>query len=72
MERRISLVFQWQPFHTGHGAKFWAHVTTKDFVEWKEEEIALAPGEWYDKTAVIPEAPSKRRAALPDVHRQCP
>ncbi|MCX3306357.1 sucrose-6-phosphate hydrolase [Bacillus sp. NEAU-CP5] len=43
------LFFQWQPFHTGHGAKFWAHVTTKDFVEWKEEEIALAPGEWYDK-----------------------
>ncbi|KXZ16972.1 sucrose-6-phosphate hydrolase [Bacillus nakamurai] len=43
------LFFQWQPFHTGHGAKFWAHVTTRDFVTWEEEDIALAPGEWYDR-----------------------
>ncbi|MEC1752438.1 sucrose-6-phosphate hydrolase [Bacillus mojavensis] len=43
------LFFQWQPFQTGHGAKFWGHYTTCDFVSWKREEIALAPSDWFDK-----------------------
>lgn len=43
------LFFQWQPFQTGHGAKFWGHYTTRDFVNWKREEIALAPSDWFDK-----------------------
>ncbi|MED4646537.1 sucrose-6-phosphate hydrolase [Bacillus inaquosorum] len=41
--------FQWQPFQTGHGAKFWGHYTTQDVVNWKREEIALAPSDWFDK-----------------------
>ncbi|MGY3835868.1 sucrose-6-phosphate hydrolase [Bacillus atrophaeus] len=43
------MFFQWQPFHTGHGAKFWGHYSTTDLVNWVWEEIALAPSEWYDK-----------------------
>lgn len=41
--------YQWNPFETGHGAKFWGHYRSSDLISWKEEPIALAPDEWYDK-----------------------
>ncbi|MGP1909473.1 glycoside hydrolase family 32 protein [Metabacillus sp. JX24] len=43
------LFYQWMPFKTGHGAKFWGHYTSQDLVNWKHEPIALAPSEWYEK-----------------------
>lgn len=43
------LFYQWMPFKTGHGAKFWGHYSSKDLVNWKHEEIALTPFEWYEK-----------------------
>ncbi|MFC5711763.1 glycoside hydrolase family 32 protein [Thalassorhabdus alkalitolerans] len=43
------LFYQWMPFKTGHGAKFWGHYSSTDLVHWKEEEIALAPSEWFEK-----------------------
>ncbi|MBB5324067.1 beta-fructofuranosidase [Anoxybacillus tepidamans] len=41
--------YQWMPFKTGHGAKFWGHYTSCDLVHWKLEPVALAPSEWFDK-----------------------
>jgi beta-fructofuranosidase len=41
--------YQWMPFKTGHGAKFWGHYSSPDLVEWTHEKIALAPSEWYEK-----------------------
>ncbi|AZU60773.1 sucrose-6-phosphate hydrolase [Neobacillus mesonae] len=41
--------YQWNPFATTHGAKFWGHYSSVDMVRWKEEPIALAPSEWYEK-----------------------
>ncbi|MEI2664324.1 sucrose-6-phosphate hydrolase [Rossellomorea sp. LJF3] len=41
--------YQWMPFKTGHGAKFWGHYSSNDFVNWTHEEIALTPSEWYEK-----------------------
>ncbi|WP_394233707.1 sucrose-6-phosphate hydrolase [Niallia oryzisoli] len=41
--------YQWNPFETSHGAKFWGHYTSRDLVHWHEEPIALAPSEWYDR-----------------------
>lgn len=41
--------YQWNPFKTAHGAKFWGHYTSTDMVNWQEEPIALAPSEWYDR-----------------------
>ncbi|PLR84876.1 glycoside hydrolase family 32 protein [Bacillus sp. V33-4] len=41
--------YQWNPFDVGHGAKFWGHYTSEDLVHWREEPIALAPSEWYEK-----------------------
>ncbi|MGR3765509.1 glycoside hydrolase family 32 protein [Rossellomorea sp. NS-SX7] len=43
------LYYQWMPFKTGHGAKFWGHYSSTDLVDWTHEEIALTPSEWYEK-----------------------
>ncbi|MBP3040635.1 sucrose-6-phosphate hydrolase [Bacillaceae bacterium Marseille-Q3522] len=41
--------YQWYPFATAHGVKFWFHVTSKDLIHWDKKPIALAPGDWFDK-----------------------
>ncbi|MDA7025313.1 sucrose-6-phosphate hydrolase [Bacillus sp. CLL-7-23] len=43
------LFYQWLPFKTGHGAKFWGHYSSEDLVHWRHEEIALTPSDWFDK-----------------------
>ncbi|MCD8501973.1 MAG: sucrose-6-phosphate hydrolase [Bacillaceae bacterium] len=43
------LFYQWNPFKTAHGAKFWGHYTSADLVTWNHEKIALAPSDWFDK-----------------------
>ncbi|MGG1630141.1 glycoside hydrolase family 32 protein [Rossellomorea sp. NRS-1567] len=43
------LYYQWMPFKTGHGAKFWGHYSSRDLVNWTHEDIALTPAEWYEK-----------------------
>lgn len=42
------LFYQFNPFATNHGTKFWGHVKSKDLVNWEELPIALAPVEWYE------------------------
>ncbi len=46
---KYHLFYQWMPFKTGHGAKYWGHYSSQDLVNWKHEEIALTPSEWYEK-----------------------
>lgn len=46
------LFYQWMPFDTTHGAKFWGHYTSKDLVNWKHEKIALAPSDSFDRDGV--------------------
>lgn len=41
--------YQWNPFATAHGSKFWGHFTSKDLIYWKAEPPALVPSEWYEK-----------------------
>lgn len=43
------LFFQWNPFETSHGAKFWGHATSTNLLTWKLQSPALAPIEWYEK-----------------------
>ncbi|SMO55405.1 glycoside hydrolase family 32 protein [Melghirimyces algeriensis] len=43
------LFYQWNPFITEHGSKFWGHWTSMDLVNWRAKPVALAPDEWYDK-----------------------
>lgn len=42
------LFYQFHPFNTAHGLKYWAHVKSKDLVDWQECPIALAPSQWYE------------------------
>lgn len=45
------LFYQWMPFKTGHGSKFWGHYSSKNLVNWHSEPIALAPTDWFDKNS---------------------
>ncbi|MFC4023008.1 glycoside hydrolase family 32 protein [Oceanobacillus longus] len=42
------IFYQWNPFETKHGIKYWGHYISEDLVHWKEAPIALAPDQWYD------------------------
>ncbi|MBH0230470.1 sucrose-6-phosphate hydrolase [Halobacillus yeomjeoni] len=46
------LFYQWMPFDTGHGAKFWGHYTSEDLMKWNHEKPALTPSDWFDKNGV--------------------
>ncbi|TDL32656.1 sucrose-6-phosphate hydrolase [Jeotgalibacillus sp. S-D1] len=43
------LFFQWMPFDTAHGAKFWGHFSSENLTDWTLEPIALTPSDWFDK-----------------------
>ncbi|KGA95737.1 sucrase-6-phosphate hydrolase [Alkalihalobacillus alcalophilus ATCC 27647 = CGMCC 1.3604] len=45
----FHLFYQWMPFKTDHGAKFWGHYSSEDLVNWNHEKIALTPSEWFEK-----------------------
>lgn len=46
---KYHLFFQWNPFETSHGAKFWGHATSSDLLNWTLQSPALAPVEWYER-----------------------
>ncbi|WP_141430553.1 sucrose-6-phosphate hydrolase [Bacillus sp. 03113] len=46
---KYYLFYQWNPFKTGHGAKFWGLYTSTNLVDWQDQGIALAPTDWFDK-----------------------
>ncbi|WP_067727869.1 sucrose-6-phosphate hydrolase [Oceanobacillus damuensis] len=46
---QYHVFYQWNPFVTAHGPKFWGHYVSTDLVHWKEVPPAIAPGDWYDR-----------------------
>lgn len=42
------LFYQFHPFDTKHGLKYWGHIRSKDLVHWEDLPIALAPVEEYE------------------------
>ena len=42
------LFYQFYPFATTHGPKYWAHLKSRDLVNWQELPIALAPAQSYE------------------------
>lgn len=43
------IYYQYSPFTTKWGLKCWGHYTTKDWINYKEEEVFLFPDSIYDK-----------------------
>ncbi|MCR5231759.1 MAG: sucrose-6-phosphate hydrolase, partial [Acholeplasmatales bacterium] len=43
-----NLYFQYNPYDTVWGPMHWGHYTTKDFIKWELENVALAPDMPYD------------------------
>ena len=46
---KYHIFYQWNPFETDHGSKYWGHFISEDLVHWEEAPIALAPCDWFDK-----------------------
>ena len=46
---KIHLFYQFHPYGTQWGPMHWGHVTSKDMLNWKNEPIALAPDQEYDR-----------------------
>lgn len=41
--------YQWFPLGPVHGVKYWYHVTTRDFINYEDNGVALNPEEDYEK-----------------------
>ncbi|MEC5423976.1 sucrose-6-phosphate hydrolase [Virgibacillus sp. C22-A2] len=46
---KYHVFYQWNPFETKHGIKYWGHYISDDLVHWETAPIALAPDQWFDK-----------------------
>ncbi|MFK4303857.1 MULTISPECIES: sucrose-6-phosphate hydrolase [unclassified Paenibacillus] len=42
------LFYQWFPFGTDHGMKYWYHLKSRDLVTWDDAGIGIAPGDYFD------------------------
>ena len=45
---QVHLFFQHNPYSTEWGPMHWGHLTSRDFIRWEEQPIALCPDKWYD------------------------
>ena len=45
---KYHLFYQYNPYEAVWGPMHWGHQTTKDFVKWEYEDVALAPDTDYD------------------------
>lgn len=45
----IHLFHQFNPYSTAWGPMHWGHYTSKDFIKWELQPVALAPDKDYDK-----------------------
>lgn len=45
---RIQLFYQYNPYSNDWNTMHWGHASSKDFVKWEHEQVALAPDMPYD------------------------
>lgn len=47
------LFYQWYPYACVHKDKYWAHLTSKDLVNWEWRPLGLTPSDWFDSHGVF-------------------
>ncbi|PKH02761.1 sucrose-6-phosphate hydrolase [Psychromonas sp. MB-3u-54] len=50
---QYHLFYQWYPYACVHKDKYWAHLTSKDLVNWQWQPVALTPSDWFDSHGVF-------------------
>ena len=50
---QYHLFYQWYPYACVHKDKYWAHLTSKDLINWEWQPIALTPSDWFDSHGVF-------------------
>lgn len=45
---KIHLFYQYHPYRAAWGPMYWGHSVSKDFLQWEELPVALAPDQEYD------------------------
>lgn len=50
---KYHLFYQWYPYDCVHKDKYWAHLTSKDLVNWQWQPVALTPADWFDSHGVF-------------------
>ncbi|MFT6927825.1 MAG: beta-fructofuranosidase [Psychromonas sp.] len=50
---QYHLFYQWYPYACEHKDKYWAHLTSKDLVNWRWQPVALTPSDWFDSHGVF-------------------
>jgi beta-fructofuranosidase len=45
--------YQWHPYPWVHKDKYWAHLTSKDLVNWQWQPVAFTPSDWFDSHGVF-------------------
>ncbi len=50
---QYHLFYQWYPYACVHKDKYWAHLTSKDLVNWDWQPVALTPSDWFDSHGVF-------------------
>ncbi|MFT7052516.1 MAG: beta-fructofuranosidase [Psychromonas sp.] len=50
---QYHLFYQWYPYGCVHKDKYWAHLSSKDLVNWQWQPVALTPSDWFDSHGVF-------------------
>ena len=50
---QYHLFYQWYPYACVHKDKYWAHLTSKDLINWDWQPVALTPSDWFDSHGVF-------------------
>ncbi len=50
---QYHMFYQWYPYACVHKDKHWAHLTSKDLINWEWQPIPLTPSDWFDSHGVF-------------------
>ncbi|HEY7866457.1 MAG TPA: glycoside hydrolase family 32 protein [Psychromonas sp.] len=50
---QYHLFYQWYPYACVHKDKYWAHLSSKDLLNWQWQPVALTPSDWFDSHGVF-------------------